>query len=402
MRPSPILLFLFLALPAQAHEMSIKFKADNSWQLSSSMRAGFTRFLDDELASLTEAFPSLYWPRMEAGIDFKQVISSTLYPIGTEYKNREFQCGFVRKLLGNVEGEARAKLEYLTDSGKICTQADLPKEKWPEFTKGWMEFLWLEPWIARNGRLVSLEDLIREKIGPSYKRPKFSIAFNVDFDGYGWGISAKERALFSSVPLLAEFARLGRAYNPNSLEPFIALGETVGRMLSRNPYGSAGLVLLEGEIIISPSWAPADMVDLLVHEYGHVFSGEQGAEMEWNEKERTLSRIANNVQEEGVAEAFAWMLLREVYPQYPELKFLHLAKLRLFQEARPEDNHLLGAAGFSQLFHSYDQGSFLQLRGLAQSTDISAFMAAAGLRDLSRSGELSEELVPVVFSRSKR
>lgn len=97
---------------------------------------------------------------------------------------------------------------------------------------------------------------------------------------------------------------------------------------------------------------------------------------------------SNRVHDEGVAEAFAWLLLNELYPKYPEVEFFHIAKLRLFLAKRPDDPHLLGAAGLSSLFHFRGSRNFPDLFEFAKSLDLEDFLNHREMTGLSKGQSL--------------
>lgn len=156
------------------------------------------------------------------------------------------------------------------------------------------------------------------------------MAKNVGFDGYAWGYSKSELTLFDKFELLKDYKTVALKFDPNSSNPFTALGTYVEDLLAENPYGMAGSFKPESAIYISKNIAPADLIELLAHEYGHVFHGEKADNVSWSSEDKLMLRKDNRVHSEAVAEAFSWFLLHELYSEFPEISFFHLAKLDLF------------------------------------------------------------------------
>ena len=70
--------------------------------------------------------------------------------------------------------------------------SDLKKEKRSEWIESLSHFFWFNPWLEYKGELISLEKLIKIKIGQNnYKRPKIQVAKNTVFNGTGWSYSQK-------------------------------------------------------------------------------------------------------------------------------------------------------------------------------------------------------------------
>jgi hypothetical protein len=260
-----------------------------------------------------------------------------------------------------------------------------------------MDFFWLEKWIASDHEMLSLEDLAIRAMGVNYKRPEFFIATGTT-DGYGWGYSDAELSMFAADPVLSTYATLARRFDPNSKIPFMELGADLGKILVRDPYGMAGRIQPSSKIYISNAWAPADLVELMVHEYGHVLHGEVDSNISWEADTRMLVVRSNKVHDESVAESVAWMLLRNIYERYPEVQFFHLAKLQLFQFTRSKDPHLVGAAAVHRLFHSESDGTYADLIEYAGNLDLGTYLLSHGFKDcLEDLGSNTFESVPVFF-----
>lgn len=382
---------------AHAEEFTLLIDTGPRWVMPDGVADSFRNFLDEQLSDVTSR-TSAYWPELNEDNDFKNVFIQSFFPASPKYKNREFQCSFVRKILNSVQGETHREFALLTQNGRVCIPGDIPAQDWAGWTEQLMRFFWTRPWIRRPTGAISLEGLIIEKVGvKNYRRPGLHIAKNIEFDGYGWGFSRKELSLFDEEPLLSRYAEVIRDYDPNQEGPFTPLGPYVEKLLVDNAYGMAGTFKPGSEIYISRALGPADLIDFLAHEYGHVFHGEQGENISWDSEGKTLKRVDNGVHSEAVAEAFAWMLLRELYGEYPELKYFHVAKLRLFLHDRPEDPHIVGAAALGQVFHSESEGSFSELERFAESLDLLEYLRSHGLSTLRVKEEAQTYEIPVVF-----
>jgi len=342
-----------LASNANAQDMFIITLREQSTVQDSAIQE-FKTHLDQRIAKLKERVPDLYLETPTATSNMSDFIRNSMYPAGPNYRNREVQCRFINRLLSEVSQPLLSRLQELTKNGKICIAGDLPKEQRVNWTSQWIQILWNEKWYVDENGTFSLEDLIIKNIGTeNYSKPDIIIAINEQFDGYGAGLSKALAPLYDEDPVLQKFKLLGFQFDPNKAkaEPFTLLGQDVqNALVEDSPYGAAGLVRVKSEIYISPIWPVAELVELLVHEYGHVLHAEQTRNYKWDPAQKTLSKKMDGRHNEGVAEAFAEMLLLDVFKRHPETETFHLGKLRIFSELRPQDNHLAGAIALNSIF----------------------------------------------------
>lgn len=386
------------ALSSNAQDMYLSNLHEQTF-VSQSAILSFKTHLDQRIADLKSRSPELYLETPNASTNLRDVILSTFLPANPAYKNREAQCSFIHRLLSEVQEPLLTRLRSLTQDGSICIAGDLPKELRINWTTQWLQLLWNDKWLVMADKSQSLEDLIIEKIGiENYRKPNIMIALREGFDGYGSAHSRSILPLFDQDPLLQQFKSLGLQFNPDKTEPFILLGEDIQKALGEeSPYNSTGLVRTTSDIYISPIWPVAELVELLVHEYGHVLHAEQNPNESWNPITKTLYRKSNGAHNEGVAEAFSEMLLKEVFIKHPETETFHLLKLRVFSEIRPQDNHLQGAVALSSVFFQGQQ-DFAELLRLTRAESFMDFLSGHNITSLTL-GSVSENTIPVYFKK---
>jgi hypothetical protein len=356
-------------------------------------------FLDQQIIQIKEEIPIAYWPVLSDQRGFYETVTSTFDATSDKYMNRPMQCAFVRKILDSVQGSVLERFSEITNFGSICIQSDLKIEARNKFTADLIDFFWTEPWLSHHGKFYSLEEIVKRSVGPSYKRPEFHVAVNLEFDAFGGGFSELDLKLFESNPKLSEYAWRVKKIDPNVNDPFTLLGSAMAVLVREQSYSMLSTFQPGSKIYISNSWGPAEMVEILVHEYGHVFHGETNHNFSWNDKDNILSVYTNRVHEESMAESFAWMVLRDFYHDYPELKFFHIGKLRMFQKWRPTDPHLVGAAGVAKLFHSECSGSFSDLKEYAASLNLNEYLSSRGFEDeLTSLGSIDPLHVEINFT----
>jgi hypothetical protein len=216
---------------AQTPDLNVKFEGGHDWQMTTTLKDEFSNFLETHMLAVRSKVKTLYWPALTDKADLKEVMASAFYPGSEKYKNRPLQCAFIQKVLASTTGNAHDRFSNLTKNGSVCIQFDLPSSEWTDFTKNLMDFFWTEKWIANGSESWSLEDLAKRAFGAAFRRPEFFIATHLEFDGYGWGYSDAELALFNSNPTLAKYASIAQTYDPNDKTPFRALGPEMEELL---------------------------------------------------------------------------------------------------------------------------------------------------------------------------
>ena len=394
-----LLVFYKANASAEETDLMITVNHGDHWEMSSQRKLSFGAFLDLELKDLQTRVPQIYWPTVTDKSDMLETLFSAFDATSEKYQNRTMQCGFIQKILDSSFGRAKRKLAKITKNGKICIPRDLPGQDRAQFTSDLIAFFWTEKWLKNKGHYSSLENLIRKQVGKTYRRPEFHVALNLHFDAFGGGFSKSELQLFERDSTLREYAARAKKIDPDGKTPFKLLGPTMEKIVLENPYEMMSSFQPASKIYIASSWGPSEIVELLAHEYGHVFHGETGHNFQWDEREKSLQIYSNRVHEESVAESFSWMTLQGFYYEYPEIKFLHFAKLRTFISLRPTDPHLLGAAAVADLFHTKNGGRFDDLRIFASSLDLDQYFKSKKLDgNLVNLGKIEPLKVPVSFS----
>jgi hypothetical protein len=400
MRGLAAAIILILSLAARAQDLTIVVKSGEQWALTDAARAELNTHLANEISQLKKRLPGFCFSPLTSETKMSSAIPESFFPGSKRYKNRDIQCAFIQKLISRGDSHARARARELSQDGKLCSSGDIAQVLWPQWTFDWMQFLWNEKWFPSAHGNVSLEDIIISKIGrENYRKPSFHIALLNEFDGFGWGFSANELRLFASDPVLRHFRDEAKKYDPNSHEPFMSLGPIVFLLFQDSPYSAAGFLHLQSEIWISPGWPVAELVELLMHEYGHVLHGEQDESHTWNSQTRSLEVYNCSVQDEAISEAFSEMSLREVFARDPETKLFHVGKLALFSIVRPTDPHYVGAGAIKSLFWRKTD-NFGELFELIRSHDFAGFLKDKQLETATQTKAPHDYRAGVMFGTS--
>jgi hypothetical protein len=76
-------------------DISIRFEKGHNWQMTPTLKAEFSNFLEKHLSSVRSNVKDLYWPNLSENADLNDVLQSALFPSTERYKNRPLQCQFV-------------------------------------------------------------------------------------------------------------------------------------------------------------------------------------------------------------------------------------------------------------------------------------------------------------------
>lgn len=378
--------FFFVSATAFAqNELLVRLEGAPKWELGADVRLNFDSFLQNERLDLLKKIPGLDFPdsfaSMKEGM-FEYAVASE-----KNYKNRSTSCSFLEKVKRTLSSQDLIAFNEIFRNGQVCTPGDLPEIERSQWMMSLIQFLWLKPWISSPNSKVnlSLEDLIISRIGSDpYQRPQFHILTSVPFDGYGYNYSAHDRMSLAANPLLNKVFDIAKNYTPNNPSSLGDLGDEAKALVNESPTGAGGFFVLGPSIYVTNNWAPEALVELLVHEYGHVLQGNLQTKL--IDKGNLIEVTNDSVLNEGGAEAVAWQVLCGVYDEYPEIKFFHVLKLKLFSQWKKSDSHLVGAAAFAEQFHYACQNQPDSLLGYLRSNSLADYMKSVSQFPLMQIG----------------
>jgi hypothetical protein len=379
------ILTLAYSLNASADLLTFTFDTGRTWKLNPETHSQFKIFLEHRRELLVASIPNLYFPKAPLNpADFSKVFMGT----SKDYVNRATACSFLQRMRETIKGEtSELELRELTADGKICIQADLPPDRWTAWTRKLANFIWTEKWIKKGHEKLSLEDLLISQIGVGiYQKPKIKILSNRPIDGFGYGLSEKDKHFIQDHLVLKKIFDQSRNIDLNNLSTFPELGSELASLFKLDSYNYGEPFIQEPTILISNSWPPDALVELLVHEYGHIYHMLSTSRFSGNVDE--IVYFNDHLHFEGVAEAFAWTNLRDLYKTYPEIEIFHIYKLKFFADLKPTDNHYVGAAALSRLFHTthIDATSFEVLSKLADTPNLGTFLEINNITTLKDDG----------------
>jgi hypothetical protein len=365
---------------AHATQFNFFIEKGPNWELTAQARADFDQYLEEQRLLLKHTLPELDFP---ASFDsFRQAFEEYVYAGTTKFKNRSSTCGFLNRVRNNLKDTAAiAEFNRLTESGRVCIPADIEKSRWQTWSYDLIRFFWDRPWIAVQSENLSLEGLIKKNLpAGAYVRPEIRLATNTELDAFGYAKSAADLEVIRTNRSLSKIFDIASLFDPNDWTTIGDLGAELRKFAQEHSYSMAQAFTLKPLIYVSAGWSPDSLVELLVHEYGHVYQALNSSHFSTNESSATYKYDA--VHNEGVAEAFAWMNLREIYPYYPEVKIFHILKLQQMGKFREDDSHYVGAGSLFTVFHSDTTGTFTDLEKYVRARDLSEYMREKGVSTL--------------------
>ena len=391
-----LVLSIFFALsPAcWASRTDFVLNPGRKWQLTDGARAKFNLFLENERLHLLERLPGLDFPGRFESVDggIRRYMSAD----STDFRNRSVSCSFLDKMRKGLSANDSRELDRLTRKSRVCVQSDLAASEQLGWTQKMARFIWTSTWIEWKGRRLSLEAYLVDVSGDLESlTPRILAMKTGSFDGWGISQSQKDRSFFAGSAVLKRVFALAAGFDPNDPGSFGILGPAFKKFIERDPFNAANLLVGRPTIYLSNGWPPNAMVELLAHEYGHIFRRLRSAHYSGSAKR--LAWINDEVHEEASAEAFAWMTLRPLYQDYPEVEVFHVSKLIFMNEFTPGNFHYVGAAGLQDSFHRPSDGDFDELKKFDSSTDLGAYLKKAKNLSLVNEGPMPESVVEAAF-----
>jgi hypothetical protein len=332
-----------------AAELTIVEDGVQKYALSSEAESDFNDFLGNEREALLRAIPELHFPQDPGSL--RDGVSKSMMASSPAYENRAVGCRFFDRLSRTVNPDLKRQILELTDEGRICGPGDVEVAKRTAWAQSFADFLWRRPWIQNGTAEYSLKAWLRHSLGISIDiEPEIRVVDAVEYDGFGSAYSVNDLVFINSHGALAQMYLAMKDYDPDHPELSPSMGPQVDEQIRKDPVSFGISFKLRPTIYISNSWAPQDMVELLAHEFGHVYHALNKTDFYSVGEQIRVKR--DRVFDEAAAEIIAWNGLIDLYGAYPEIKVSHIFKLHIFSLYRKGDPHLVGAAGMYGRFHS--------------------------------------------------
>lgn len=384
-------LFLAIQIPAHTLGQSLSIKKGEIYRLPEEVKATYDRYLGERRAALLQQMKTLIFPLVFK--DLKEVLS-LIETRGSSFPNRQIHCDFLKRISGSLAERDHLELEELTHNFKLCIPADLPSkadgEKWGFLV---LNFLWKKPWLMHQGKLIALPEYIRRSLEiKDFIVPKLIFWSNSYPDaGYSSLSLADKKFLESSSSVSAFFDRIQK-HNINDLESISGFSKELVAYAKEDTLSFVDVFIKYQNIYFSPSWGPADMVDTLIHEYGHIYFDLRHGHFTGDDKVTIYEK--SRFHDEACAEMLAWILLREFYDQYPEIEFGRVLKQYAFSKLRPLDPHYVGAGAAYFIFNTTKR-PFKEYKALAEAKDFRSYVESKSGTALIREGESATKTLPL-------
>lgn len=298
----------------------LKYKTNNIKETQ------FINHLIEEKIELEKTFEDLYFPSIFENLEmFWNMVDSHK----STYKNRELQCNFLISLAEDVKGtDFHKELLTLTNQLKICVVGDVPLLEQKNWSIKLMNLFYEKNWIFYKGTYYSIKDYLEENFDdPGVKSPSLKWLNNEHVEGHGFGVSLLDKG-FGSDDLKLIFETVSN-FDLNSNHNDYVVPEFISSFMTEKTTFKE-VFAPSDDIYISSWFGPTDLVEALVHEVGHTFINQ--LQRHWYDFEGDSVFHLQGQQDEGFAENFTWVMLKDLYKEYPQLKYFHIGKLYFFSQ----------------------------------------------------------------------
>ncbi len=335
-------------------------------------------FLAARRTTLMDHIAGLVFPEhFETGQDLMSKVDSSV----PAFVNRAYHCRFLDRIRVSLIGTIAANdLAAITRNATVCVSGDLPPSEQDAWNLQMINFLWSKPWIVRQGKRVNLYDLILNKLGrPDIQNAKVFGWPGVDhFDGTYSNLSPGDGTFLAQhidlQTVLNQIAGFRLGEDPIALRKISA-------SLADYATGSQGVYFPD---VASPLRAmylgrqvgPADAVDTLVHEFGHILLDEQRTN--FSENSGRVFYRKNATLDEACAETLSWITLHDLYSDFPEIEVLHIIKLYGFSQLKAFDNHYVGFGSVLPILLKSPESTAAIFDDLTKTESLSSFLIKYG------------------------
>ena len=202
-----------------------------------------------------------------------------------------------------------------------------------------------KPWIPRNGKNLNLHQLVLEKIGIQEDADVEVLPWRgVDhFDATLSDLSSGDRAFINDHPDLRQLmSRLATFRLGEDVTPVREIATTLADYATgpqaayfQDVFSSTRAIYIGRQV------GPAEAVDALVHEFGHILFDEQRTNFS-SDSAGLIYYGKHATHDEACAETLSWITLSDIYSDFPEIKVFHILKLYGFSQLKPHDPHYVG------------------------------------------------------------
>lgn len=329
----------------EIHEISID-RGSRAFPSKSAEQA-FKPYLGERRAGLIRNNSTLSFPEKFNDPDrfFDSVDSRS-----PQFVNREHHCRFAKKLASTlIYPEEISTLKRITSDGKICVAGDLPQHQQAEWSLKMHRFVWTSHWLLYNGTLLDAHAYIASILKRS-DLPQVEIRswVTANYDATYASLSSQDQQFVNSHNSLRNLVDGLKSFDID--DPKSIPDGPMRRYAERSGVYVADVFFGRPAIWISPSSGPADAVDTLFHEYGHIVFDLQRSN--FTLAGNNIRYFKEQLQDEACAETFSWLLLRPFYEKFPELEFSHIFKLYGLSQLKKDDPHYTGSAMLFRLINN--------------------------------------------------
>lgn len=352
----------------------------------------YNQFLSDRREALLKNVAGLKFPKSFS--DLREVLGFIEAREST-FPNRQVHCNFLNRIFKDLGKSDQSELKKLTNNFKYCIPADLPSkqeaEKW-DF-KMWT-FLWEKPWVVYEGNGINLPEYIKRKMNlESIGKFKLIYWSNPYPDAGYSSLSSSDLNFIKGHSTFASFFDRIQSFDINKESSLLGFPNEILEYSKKDTLNFVDVFAKDQNMYFNSSWGPADMVDTLIHEYGHIHF-----DMKHGHFSKTGNKIVyekDRVHDEACAETLSWILLRDLYGEYPEIEFSHIFKQYAFSSLRPTDPHYIGAGAAYFIFKDQPKDAIKEYEAMASATDFKKYIEAKTGLKLIKDSENPTRTVPL-------
>ncbi len=310
--------------------------------LPNSIKDEFNSYLKLRREYLCSRIPTLKFPKNINDMpSLLELIESRM----KTYKNRDMQVSFLRRIEKGLKEEDQIYLREITEDFQKCVAGDFEDVfDQDRFSMKMWNFLWHREWINLNDKNYSLASFLEKEMKVTGLREIALVHWQQPYpDAVYSAFSFSDNEVVSKNSNIRILLNYGKEININTSNISDEFGNDLQNYFKDSSMRFVDVFNDNDVFYLTSGFSPADMVDTLVHEYGHIYFHSKRTNL-FQDSENKFSYKKDTTHDEAFAEFFSFKILSPLYEIYPEIEFSHIVKQSAFSNLRPEDPHYVGHA----------------------------------------------------------
>lgn len=385
-----IVLCLLSASVGKSEAVILTIDRGQVLELKEPVKSEYLNYLETRRRGLVDTIKDIKFPgEFGTALDVLKLLDTR----SPEYPNRNYHCRFLNRIRNSINSESeRHTFDDIFRSGKVCIASDLNELEQDAWGKRVANFFWHASWLKTKESSLSLSELVRQSLGSVIEVDITN--WNFRWDATYGNLSEKDSKFVQANPVLKSvFAKL----NPIDINDILvpeSIGADVALYAKERPVYFPDVFSAKSAMYMSASIGPADMPEVLLHEYGHIYFDMHRSNFSALGTDFTYAKPAQH--DEACAELLPSIMLRPYYSEFPELEIVHVVKLLGLGSVKPADPHFVGSgAVFRQLQEIREKEGFY--KQLVKANDFQQFVLSSGGTDLQKTDEFKRQILKIQF-----